>query len=199
MENFATIALVLLGIIWFNNYRDGRGADWLKAKFLNAAAPRPSGSTTTTAALLGTSPARSDVVLTGLGGGSGVLQAPVSGGVLSSIFGAPRPGGRTHSGIDYAVGIGTPVRAARAGRVTWAGSSSGYGLRIDLDHGDGVSTRYAHLSRIDVRVGQAVPAGATIGLSGNTGESTGPHLHFELREGGRPVDPTRRLPTAAVA
>lgn len=198
MESFASLALVVLALVWFNNYRNGTGAAWLKAKFFNAASPRPrpAGATATTASLAAT-PGQSDVVLTGLGGGDGTLRAPVP-GPITSPFGAPRSGGlRRHAGVDYAVPTGTPVLAARAGRVTYAGSSSGYGLRVDLDHGEGISTRYAHLSKISVRLGQTVAAGAAVGLSGNTGESTGPHLHFELRRNGVAVDPTSKLAVAA--
>ncbi|HHW09981.1 MAG TPA: M23 family metallopeptidase [Firmicutes bacterium] len=112
-------------------------------------------------------------------------------GRVSSRFG-PR-WGRMHEGMDLAVNTGTPVKAAAAGRVTFAGSNSGYGLLVKLDHGNSVETRYAHLSRISVKVGQQIEAGQVIGYSGNTGNSTGPHLHFEIRYKGKAVDPSLYL------
>lgn len=100
-----------------------------------------------------------------------------------------------HTGIDFAVPEGTPVRAAAAGTVTFAGwHDSGFGLLVVLDHGNGYETYYAHLSRVLVAVGQYVQAGETLALSGNTGLSTGPHLHFEVRYLGTPVDPRPLLP-----
>jgi murein DD-endopeptidase MepM/ murein hydrolase activator NlpD len=85
---------------------------------------------------------------------------------------------------------GQPVVAAGAGVVVLAvKSEAGYGWRIDVDHGDGLTTRYGHLSAFAVTLGEQVTAGQRIGSVGNTGWSTGPHLHFEVRSGGRPVDP----------
>lgn len=111
------------------------------------------------------------------------LIAPVG-----DVFG-PR-GTRFHAGVDFPAASGTPVGAARGGRVVFAGSSaSGWGNLVVLAHGSGVRTRYAHLSRIDVRVGARVAGGSTIGLVGTTGESTGPHLHFEVLVRGAAVDP----------
>lgn len=97
--------------------------------------------------------------------------------------------GRLHEGVDIAVPRGSPVRAAAAGRVVYARWGGGYGYMVEVDHGRGVVTRYAHLSRIVVREGQYVARGQVVALSGNTGHSTGPHLHFELRYRGRAVDP----------
>jgi murein DD-endopeptidase MepM/ murein hydrolase activator NlpD len=96
-----------------------------------------------------------------------------------------------HMGYDYRAPEGTPVRAAQEGRVieTTSGWAGGFGISILVDHGGGLTTRYAHLSRIGVAPGQTVGQGETIGWSGNTGYSTGPHLHFETRAGGRAVDP----------
>jgi len=96
-----------------------------------------------------------------------------------------------HRGIDYMADVGTPVFAAASGKVviTSSGWSGGYGNQIVVDHGGGRSTRYAHLSSIAVGVGQTVGRGAVIGYSGNTGRSTGPHLHFELIINGSPVPP----------
>jgi murein DD-endopeptidase MepM/ murein hydrolase activator NlpD len=100
---------------------------------------------------------------------------------------------RTHTGIDIGAGYGSAVRAAAAGTVVVAGSVSGYGTAIVIDHGGGLGTLYGHLSRLGVHVGSRVAAGQTIGAVGNTGNSTGPHLHFEVRVNGTPVDPMRYL------
>lgn len=95
-----------------------------------------------------------------------------------------------HGGIDLGVPVGTPVVAAAAGVVTFAGTQSGYGTHVEVRHGDGAVTTYSHLSAIEVAVGEPVRAGQEIADSGNTGRSTGPHLHFELRPGeGRTADP----------
>lgn len=101
-----------------------------------------------------------------------------------------------HSGIDFKGAVGSPIFAAAEGRVTFAGQKSGYGNAIEITHGNGMLTRYAHLSRIDVRVGQMVAAGATIGGLGSTGRSTGPHLHFEVRINDRAVNPRPFLEAA---
>jgi len=118
--------------------------------------------------------------------GSGVLGWPVSGPVTSG-FGVRW--GRMHEGIDIAVGEGTPVRAAAAGTVIYAGWMSGYGNLVAVDHGNGLSTAYAHNSSLAVSVGQSVAAGEIVSYSGNTGNSTGPHVHFEVRVDGSAVDP----------
>ncbi len=97
--------------------------------------------------------------------------------------------GRLHAGTDVGVPIGTTVRASRGGQVTVAGWVGGYGNCVMIDHGDGVVTVYGHLNECLVSVGQYVDQGETIALSGNTGRSTGPHLHFEIRIGGSAVDP----------
>ncbi len=112
-------------------------------------------------------------------------------GRLSSPFG-PR-WGTMHNGIDLAVPTGTSVRAAADGRVTFSGWNGGYGYLVIIDHGNGVETRYAHHSRNVVQVGQRVERGQIVAYSGNTGNSTGPHLHFEIRYRGTPVDPQRYL------
>ena len=118
--------------------------------------------------------------------GSGVLGWPVSGPVTSG-FGIRW--GRMHEGIDIAVGVGTAVRAAAAGTVIYAGWMSGYGNLVVVDHGNGLSTAYAHNSSLAVGVGQSVSAGQLVSYSGNTGNSTGPHVHFEVRVNGSAVDP----------
>ena len=118
--------------------------------------------------------------------GSGVVAWPVSGPVTSG-FGIRW--GRMHEGIDIAVAEGTPVRAAAAGTVIYAGWMGGYGNLVVVDHGNGVSTAYAHNSSLGVGVGQSVAAGQVVSYSGNTGNSTGPHVHFEVRVNGSAVDP----------
>lgn len=96
---------------------------------------------------------------------------------------------RMHAGIDMAAPIGTPVRSAGSGVVLSAGWGGGYGNLIQIDHGNGLVTRYAHLSQIGVTAGQPVSTGSPIGLMGTTGASTGSHLHFETRINGNPVNP----------
>jgi hypothetical protein len=119
---------------------------------------------------------------------------PVTGDYrISSKFG-PRqsPGGigsRNHMGLDIAAPIGTGVIAPVSGTVTSAGNRGGYGNLITLQGNDGVEYRFAHLNSIDVKPGMAVNAGSMIGTVGNTGNSTGPHLHFETRKDGKAFDP----------
>ena len=119
-------------------------------------------------------------------GAPGRLQWPVSGPVTSG-FGMRW--GRMHEGIDIAVSSGTPVHAAGAGRVVYAGWMSGYGNIVVLDHGGGLSTAYGHNTSVAVPVGQDVAAAQVIAYSGSSGHSTGPHVHFEVRVNGEPVDP----------
>jgi murein DD-endopeptidase MepM/ murein hydrolase activator NlpD len=123
---------------------------------------------------------------------------PVEGAVTSG-FGMrthPLTGQRRfHAGLDLAAPSGTPIRAAAAGQVVAAGTQGGYGLTVDIRHGNGSVTRYAHQSRLLVRSGQVVAAGQVIGLVGSTGYSTGPHLHFEVRTSAGPIDPTLWLPS----
>jgi murein DD-endopeptidase MepM/ murein hydrolase activator NlpD len=111
---------------------------------------------------------------------------PVNGPVVSG-FGLRW--GRMHEGIDIGAGYGTPIRAAASGRVIYAGWMSGYGNLVAIDHGGGVSTAYGHQSSIAVGNGQVVSQGQTIGYVGCTGHCFGPHLHFEVRINGSPVDP----------
>ena len=98
---------------------------------------------------------------------------------------------KLHTGEDIAAGYGTPFRAARGGRVLYAGWQTAYGKTIIIDTGDGTTTLYGHASKLNVRAGQSVKAGQYIGNVGSTGWSTGPHLHFEVRKGGRPVNPAQ--------
>lgn len=131
------------------------------------------------------------------------LIHPVGNAKVTTYYGQTdklHPNG--HYAIDWGVGIGTPVLAAAAGTVIDAGgtavntmgtSDRSYGLYVEIDHGGGYSTWYGHLSSIGVSKGATVTQGQTIGLSGNTGYSTGPHLHFELRKNGNKVDPSSAL------
>jgi murein DD-endopeptidase MepM/ murein hydrolase activator NlpD len=116
----------------------------------------------------------------------GVLGWPVSGPVVSGF--GPR-WGRMHEGIDIAVATGTPVHASAAGSVIHTGWLGGYGLLVVVDHGNGLSTAYAHNSSIVVATGQSVSQGEVLALAGSTGHSTGPHVHFEVRVNGSAVDP----------
>jgi Peptidase family M23/Putative peptidoglycan binding domain len=110
---------------------------------------------------------------------------------LGDGFG-PR-GGAFHAGVDFVAAAGTPVAAARAGRVVWAAPLASFGNTVVVAHGGGVRTLYAHLSQIDVSLLDRVPAGAHVGAVGSTGRSTGPHLHFEVRVRGAAVDPLAAL------
>jgi len=147
---------------------------------------------------LGFSLARMAVLERALDGIPQVVPASVEN--ITSGFGYRRDPfnghGAMHAGIDFKGAIGSPIFAAAEGRVTFAGWKAGYGQAIEITHGNGMLTRYAHLSRIDVKVGQPVAAGATIGGLGNTGRSTGPHLHFEVRINDRAVNPRPFLEAA---
>ncbi len=112
---------------------------------------------------------------------------PVEDYVYTSAFG-PR-WGRAHEGVDLAVSTGTSVAASADGVVIQSGWNGGYGISIYVDHGNGIITRYGHLSQAYAQVGRSVGQGEIIGLSGNTGNSTGPHLHFEIRIGDVAVNP----------
>lgn len=114
-------------------------------------------------------------------------------GAITSGFGFRRMGGtvRHHDGIDIALPYGAPIRAHEDGVVVHAGWQSGYGLTVIIDHGSGKKTLYAHASALRVREGQTVRAGEVIAAVGTTGRAYGPHLHFEIRYDGRPVDPER--------
>ena len=117
-------------------------------------------------------------------------------GRISSGFGYRKiaVGSRNHKGIDLAVNVGTDVKAAKDGVVTFAGWASGYGYLVKLKHADGDETYYGHNSLLLVQEGDTVAQGAVIASSGNTGRSTGPHLHFEIRLSGTPVNPVNYLP-----
>jgi murein DD-endopeptidase MepM/ murein hydrolase activator NlpD len=98
-----------------------------------------------------------------------------------------------HAGQDFRGDIGDPIRATAAGEVVSAGWNGGYGKMVEIDHGNGLSTRYGHMSAVEVKVGQHVKVGQVVGRLGNTGRSTGPHLHYETRVDGDAVDPQKFL------
>ncbi len=116
-------------------------------------------------------------------------------GPLSARFGIRRnpfgEGYEFHTGVDLEARYGEPVRATADGTVVFAAHWGGYGNLVILDHGHGLTTLYGHLARISVRVGQAVRRGQIVGRAGNTGRSTGPHVHYEVRVNDRPVNPQR--------
>jgi len=123
---------------------------------------------------------------------AGALRWPVPGAISSGYGWRIHPIFHTrefHTGIDIAAPYGTPIRAARDGTVIFNGWMRGYGMLVILDHGNGLSTTYAHLSSSSVRVGERVKRGEVIANIGSTGWSTGPHLFFEVREDGQPVNP----------
>ncbi|KRA81519.1 peptidase M23 [Altererythrobacter sp. Root672] len=147
---------------------------------------------------LGLSLARMDALEQGLTGIPQVMPADMN--MISSGFGYrsdPFTGGAAlHAGLDFRGHIGAPIHAAAKGRVSFVGIKSGYGKVIEVSHGNGLMTRYAHMSAWRARVGQEVEAGDVIGAIGSTGRSTGPHLHFEVRINGRAVNPRPFLETA---
>ncbi len=117
---------------------------------------------------------------------------PVSGRVASPFGPRPRPlgeGEEFHRGIDIAAIAGSPVRAVAAGEVVFSGWAQGYGNLVTIRHGEGLITRYAHHSTNLVSAGESIAAGQIIGLVGSSGRSTGPHLHFEVLQNGKAVDP----------
>ena len=124
--------------------------------------------------------------------GTGQLAAPVNAPITSDFGWRIHPiygTSRLHAGTDFGVDEGTPVHAADGGVVVEAGWISGYGYTVIIDHGNGMSTLYAHNSDVAVSPGQTVSKGQVVSYSGNTGGSTGPHLHFEVRINGEPTDP----------
>jgi murein DD-endopeptidase MepM/ murein hydrolase activator NlpD len=124
--------------------------------------------------------------------GGGALSWPVSGPVSSGFGYRIHPifnVRKMHTGIDISAGMGVPIRAATAGMVISAGWRGGYGKCVVISHGGGLATLYGHQSDILVSTGESVERGEVIGKVGSTGYSTGPHLHFEVRVGGSPVDP----------
>jgi murein DD-endopeptidase MepM/ murein hydrolase activator NlpD len=120
----------------------------------------------------------------------GDLEWPLR-GVLYTRFG--RKGRDVHDGIDLAAPLGTPIRAARSGTVIYAGEQRGYGLIAIIEHANGLTTLYAHNRELKVKTGQRVSDGQVIATVGESGRTTGPHLHFEVRKEGVPVDPLDHL------
>ena len=118
---------------------------------------------------------------------------PSSTGMISSSYGYRRDpftgGSAMHSGMDFKGPLGQPILAAAGGRITHAGWKSGYGKCVEITHGNGLMTRYAHLSKIGVATGQKIEQGVQLGAMGSTGRSTGTHLHFEVRLNGRAINP----------
>ena len=130
---------------------------------------------------------------TGEGVRKGLIRTPVAGARMSSGFGMRfHPVlrySRMHQGVDFAAATGTPILASAPGTIVFAGWGGGYGNVVVIDHGKGMRTRYAHMHRIAVRNGQRVEQGQNIGQVGSTGLSTGPHLHYEVWQNGKPVNP----------
>jgi len=122
------------------------------------------------------------------------IGSPIGEGRISSLFGIrddPFGGDqRFHAGIDIAAPVGTPVRPVAAGRVIFSGSYQGFGRIVAIQHGKHMSSLYAHFEELSVTVGQLVDRGTVLGVVGSSGRSTGPHLHFEVRVAGMPVDPS---------
>ena len=123
---------------------------------------------------------------------------PIKGALESGFGGRRNPFGgegfEFHTGQDIDALTGDPVVAAANGTVTFAGWQNGYGQVVVIDHGEGLTTRYGHLSQISASVGQAITRGTVLGLVGSTGRSTGPHLHYEVRIDDHPVNPKQYLP-----
>lgn len=126
---------------------------------------------------------------------------PVMGKLRSGVGVRSNPFGGSsleyHKGQDISAPSGTPVVAAADGNIVIAGWLRGYGQVVYIDHGNGITTRYGHLSRIDVTEGQTIKQGERLGLVGSTGRSTGPHLHYEVRINGQPASPINYLPAVA--
>lgn len=138
--------------------------------------------------LLTASKFRSDTFVSGL---------PIKKGWMSSRYGRradPFTGKSAwHAGVDFAGKEGAPIVAVASGVVTWASDRSGYGLMVEVNHGNGYKTRYGHCEKINVKVGDVVRKGDEVALMGSTGRSTGPHVHFEVYRNGRTVDPAAYL------
>jgi murein DD-endopeptidase MepM/ murein hydrolase activator NlpD len=140
--------------------------------------------------------------LAGPDGPADPLASPSLAGRMSSAYGWRRDPidaeMKFHRGVDIAMPVGNEIPAPRDGTVTFAGEVPGYGLTVLVDHGGSLTTRYAHLSEIQVKAGDTVQTGQVIAKSGATGRVTGPHLHFEVMEAGQTVNPAEKLPTYGV-
>lgn len=140
----------------------------------------------------------------GIGGSISIpSRTPIEGKYVSSGYGMrvhPVLGGvRAHNGIDLASPVGTPIYATADGVVEKASWFGGYGLYVQLAHGNEIQTRYGHMSRLNVAEGQHIRKGDVIGFVGSTGRSTGPHLHYEVRISGTPVNPIPYMQSGAVS
>jgi murein DD-endopeptidase MepM/ murein hydrolase activator NlpD len=178
----------------------GLGLSQQLLKALDSMTPQAAGGATGTSA----TPTLADLrqlpivneIARAMSGAVGELKLPAS--TVTSAYGwrqDPLTGeAKFHKGIDLRAAEGSDVAAAGAGRVTFAGASGGYGTTVVVEHANGLSTRYAHLSEVRVQAGEEIAAGQVIGLAGSTGRATAPHLHFEVLEDGVQVDP-RRLET----
>jgi murein DD-endopeptidase MepM/ murein hydrolase activator NlpD len=129
---------------------------------------------------------------TSTGSSSAKFIWPVATHQINSGFGTRSDG--FHEGLDIGASMGTTVKASAAGTVVYAGWATGYGYLVEIDHAGGYQTRYGHNSKLLVQVGQKVAQGQAISISGSTGNSTGPHLHFEIRKNGTAVNPRTLLP-----
>ena len=130
----------------------------------------------------------------GTGGAAEAMRMPVAASVSSSFGMRVHPirgSHRFHRGVDLRASAGTPIRASASGRVVHAGWNGGYGRQVLVDHGGGLATRYAHMSRLSARPGAQVNSGEVIGYVGSSGLSTGPHLHYEVLQNGKPVNPLK--------
>lgn len=136
-----------------------------------------------------------EVIFSGDGEYLWPLPANYGSNSITSRFGKRKsPGGigsTNHKGLDIGAATGVPVYAAKDGVITYSGWSMGYGNLVKIKHNDGTITEYAHMSARKVSNGQTVQQGAVIGLVGSTGNSTGPHLHFAVEIGGKPIDPLK--------
>ncbi|RVQ67873.1 M23 family metallopeptidase [Croceicoccus ponticola] len=148
---------------------------------------------------LGLSLARMSALERGLQGIPNVLPASID--MISSGFGFRRDPFNGHSamhqGLDFRGPVGTPIHATAKGKVSFVGWKGGYGKVVEISHGNGLMTRYAHMSKFKARIGDPVAAGDVVGLIGSTGRSTGPHLHFEVRINNRAVNPRPMLEKGA--
>ena len=130
-----------------------------------------------------------------------VQGRPITWGWLSSKYGYrsdPFTGKRTwHGGVDLAGKDGSDIIAVASGVVTWAGERYGYGNLVEVDHGDGLVTRYAHAKTVKVKIGDVVQKGQVVALMGSTGRSTGPHVHFEVIRNGKTEDPVKYIQRAS--
>jgi murein DD-endopeptidase MepM/ murein hydrolase activator NlpD len=179
-----------------SNARAGKSLALLVARAQEAAAVKESGAIQAASSQI---EAKIRAAATGPSAPTGTAATPSAAGLIWPVNGpitspfGPRWGG-FHPGIDIGVPTGTPIEAAAAGTVIWCGWESGYGNLVVLDHHNGIATAYAHQSKIAVSCNENVAQGQVIGYVGCTGFCTGPHLHFEVRVNGTPVDPLGYLP-----